>query len=287
MSNKDLLFEIAKHASIVEMQIKRLKKKPDDIHEMDIDMLAEKLKDLYSLVFELETGKSIKEIPDAPVVTVVEKPPLVEVKPEPEMPSPNAPEINMEAEESPEPDSPLEVESVKEEEINPEEPPSPSPDPDPTPDAQRPEPNPTPDAGRPEPDPLPDARRPEPDPLPDAGSPEPDAPKTTADLFTGATTIADSFQSAEDKSIAARVIPQAIEDLKMAIGINDKFLFINELFKGSPSEYNEAIEKLNASGELHNAESSLNTYKSQYDWSDQSEAYNRLKKIVHAKYMTS
>lgn len=275
MSNKDLLFEIAKHASIVEMHIQRLKKKPDDIHEMDIDMLAEKLKDLYSLVFELETEKSIKEIPDAPVVTVVEKTPLVEVKPEPEVPSPKAPEMITKAEDPPESD--------------------------PAPEAQRPEPNaqsPMPEARRPEPDPDPDpepevrspapeARSPEPDPEPNAQSPEPEVPKTTADLFTGATTIADSFQSTEDKSIAARVIPQAIEDLKMAIGINDKFLFINELFKGSPSEYNEAIEKLNTSGEFPDAETNLNTYKSQYDWSEQSEAYNRLKKIVHAKYMTS
>jgi len=264
MSNKDLLFKIAKHASIVEMHIQRLKKKPDEIHEIDIDMLTEKLKDLYLLVFELETGKAIKEIPDAPVVNIVEKPPLVEVKTEPEMPEPKAPEMKSDTPETT--DKGPEV--VVEPDLETKPPPRPTPR---TPDLES------------------EARSPEPESEshPEAQTPNPEPPKTTADLFTGATTIADSFQSEEDTSIAARVVPPAVEDLKMAIGINDKFLFINELFKGSPSDYNEAIEKLNSSDALPNAETTLNTYRSQYEWSDQSEAYNRLKKIVIAKYRTS
>jgi hypothetical protein len=70
----------------------------------------------------------------------------------------------------------------------------------------------------------------------------------------------------------------------MAIGINDKFLFINELFKGSPSDYNAAIDKLNSAPAMTEAEGTIMEYRSQFDWSDNSEAYNRLKKIVQAKF---
>ena len=71
MKNKALLEEIAKNNTIVEYHIKRLKKKPDQLHEIDIDMLTEKLKALYSLVHELETGKAIS-FPKQEIVEVAE-----------------------------------------------------------------------------------------------------------------------------------------------------------------------------------------------------------------------
>jgi hypothetical protein len=202
MNNKALLSEIAKQINILELHIKRLKNKSGEVHEIDIDLMAEKLKDLYSMVIELETGKAIQEI--------TEEEPIVEPEPDP-VPSPQDLEPVPETEETPK-------------------------------------------------------------------------AKTTADLFSGTTTIADSFQSQEDRSIAARVSPQSVDDLKMAIGINDKFLFINELFKGSPSDYNAAIDKLNSAPAMTEAETTIMEYRSQFDWSDNSEAYNRLKKIVQAKF---
>ncbi|MEN8224684.1 MAG: hypothetical protein ABFS05_04915 [Bacteroidota bacterium] len=253
MDNKDLLKEIAKHASIVDMHIKRLKKKPDKIHEIDIDMLAEKLKDLYSLVFELETGKAIEEIHDERPVAEPER----KAEPEPE------------SEPEPTPEPVIEQELQTETEVKKE--PQAEPEVKQTPQAEP--------VMEKEPEVLSEPEthdEPAPESVPE--------PKTTADLFTGATTIADTFQNEEDKSIAARVVPAAVKDLKMAIGINDKFLFINELFKGNPGEYNDALEQLNTAGAMTEAEASINTFRTKYDWSDQSEAYNRLKKIVQAKF---
>ena len=108
--------------------------------------------------------------------------------------------------------------------------------------------------------------------------------KTTADLFSGSATIADSFQEGEDKSIAANMVHQPVQDLKMAIGINDKFLFINELFGGSPTDYNEAIEKLNLAEGLPEAENTLAEYEEQHKWDGNSEASNRLKKLIEKKF---
>jgi hypothetical protein len=57
----------------------------------------------------------------------------------------------------------------------------------------------------------------------------------------------------------------------MTIGINDKFRFINELFKQNNGEYNIAIEQLNALNSWHEAELYLNSLKMIYNWKDNSE----------------
>jgi len=252
MSNTDLLKELAKHVSILEMHVKRLKSKPEGVHEIDIDMMAEKLKELYSLVLELETGNAISEINEDEGIADSQ---VIEDEPEPEP----------------------ESEPEKEREPIQEDIPTHKPEPEPV-SVQEPDPI--------EEDPTTPlaSQEPEMEVLTDAEEEVLEEPKTTADLFSETTTIADAYQSREDTSIAARVSPQTVEDLKMAIGINDKFLFINELFKGSPTEYNEAIDNLNAASALAEADNSMNNYRDRYEWSDQSEAYNRLKKIVQAKY---
>jgi len=49
----------------------------------------------------------------------------------------------------------------------------------------------------------------------------------------------------EDRSIGARMQQHPISNIKEAIGVNEKFLFINELFNGNIQAYNEAIASLN------------------------------------------
>ncbi|MBU0489955.1 MAG: hypothetical protein KKA07_09165 [Bacteroidetes bacterium] len=80
---------------------------------------------------------------------------------------------------------------------------------------------------------------------------------STPDLFSAASvTIADKFKekeslhdkiahNKEDKSVVSRLQQQPITDLKKSIGINDKFLFINELFNGSMNEYAAAVDHIN------------------------------------------
>ncbi len=54
----------------------------------------------------------------------------------------------------------------------------------------------------------------------------------------------DNFKT-EDSSLATQFTKAPISDLKSHIGINRKFLYINDLFKGSNEAYNAAIDKLN------------------------------------------
>ena len=55
------------------------------------------------------------------------------------------------------------------------------------------------------------------------------------------------------------------------IGVNDKFRFINELFKQNNSEYNIAIEQLNALKTWQDTEIYLNSLRTLYEWKNNNE----------------
>ena len=61
------------------------------------------------------------------------------------------------------------------------------------------------------------------------------------------TSINDSFASgAPEKTVADKLRQQPITDLKSAIGLNQKFLFMNDLFEGENEKFNDAINKINS-----------------------------------------
>lgn len=70
------------------------------------------------------------------------------------------------------------------------------------------------------------------------------------------------------KTLAEKHEHAAIKDLKDAIGVNQKYTFLNELFKGDVNEYAEAINYLNKCEDLSQAENYINTYLNEkYNWS--------------------
>ena len=88
----------------------------------------------------------------------------------------------------------------------------------------------------------------------------------------------------EDNSLAAKLQQNPIHDLKSAIGINDKFLFVNELFGGSMEKYNKSIENLNDLKTLNGAMIYLNELKIELQWNSSNEAYQKLKDLVSKKF---
>ncbi len=70
----------------------------------------------------------------------------------------------------------------------------------------------------------------------------------------------------EDKSIGTRMQQHPITSLKDVIGVNEKFLFINELFNGNIQDYHEAIAKLNEMKDIKAAFDYLNTLGMEYSW---------------------
>lgn len=97
-------------------------------------------------------------------------------------------------------------------------------------------------------------------------------------------TIADKMAMQEDASLAARLQRKSINDLKSAIGINEKFLFVNELFGGSMEKYNKSINLLNEVATLEGAKVCLDELKIELQWSSSSEAYAKLKDLVTRRF---
>lgn len=73
-----------------------------------------------------------------------------------------------------------------------------------------------------------------------------------------------------------------IGDLAKAIGINDKFLFIKELFDGDPARYSEAIQHLNLFSDLNDA---IIFLQDNYQWSENNEYAIKFIDLVRRKFI--
>jgi len=91
----------------------------------------------------------------------------------------------------------------------------------------------------------------------------------------------------EDRSIGTRLQMTPITSLKDAIGVNEKFLFINELFGGNIQVYNEAIARLNSFGDMHEAFDYLNELNDLLTWDESRSAQTieKLANFVQRRYM--
>ena len=101
--------------------------------------------------------------------------------------------------------------------------------------------------------------------------------------FEMAETLGESFMQ-EDHSLAAKLQQNPVHDLKSVIGINDKFLFVNELFGGSMEKYNKSIENLNDLKTMNGAMIYLNELKIELQWNSSNEAYQKLAELVKRKF---
>jgi hypothetical protein len=122
---------------------------------------------------------------------------------------------------------------------------------------------------------------------------------STGDLFSGISTLTlgDTLKqekqtihdklalsNKEDKSVASKLQNNPISDIKKAIGINEKFQFINELCKGNIQDYNEIINSLNNFSSKDEALEYYQQLKEKYSWSDDLESAKTLLDIIIRRY---
>lgn len=78
---------------------------------------------------------------------------------------------------------------------------------------------------------------------------------------------------------------QRIKDIKSAISLNDKLLFIKDLFNGYSLAYSEAIELLNRFGNFADADQFLkNNYAIKNNWESKKETVSKLYAILRKRY---
>lgn len=104
--------------------------------------------------------------------------------------------------------------------------------------------------------------------------------------------IADKFKSSQfrnetiaektaGKDISSKIQSKPIDDIKRAIGLNDKFLFIKELFDGDSDLYNEAVNTIN---QADNYIEALNYMKANFTWDYESDEVTYFLEIVKRKF---
>jgi hypothetical protein len=105
------------------------------------------------------------------------------------------------------------------------------------------------------------------------------------DLFTSEkSAFNDKLKEAREQSLGPRGGPSAPADIKSLININDKFLFINELFDGDYKEYSHAIEIFNNFEEKGEAFEFLESLLKDNLWNSASPAFQKLKEIVEKRF---
>ena len=100
-----------------------------------------------------------------------------------------------------------------------------------------------------------------------------------------APTLGDLLEKSEDNSLAARLQRKPVSDLISAIGINDKFLFLNELFGGSMEKYNKSIRSLNSFSTLLGAKTYMSELQIEFQWDCDTDAYKKLADLVERRFI--
>ncbi|PTQ99226.1 hypothetical protein C8P68_10242 [Mucilaginibacter yixingensis] len=77
---------------------------------------------------------------------------------------------------------------------------------------------------------------------------------------------------------------QSISDLKSAISLNDKLLYVKDLFNGYSLAYSEAIEILNRFKSFEEADSFLKSYSTKNHWADKPATTEKFYALLHKRY---
>lgn len=123
--------------------------------------------------------------------------------------------------------------------------------------------------------------------LPDSDArPSETAPETPARPMSINEMLAAQLKGAKAASPAAGMgKPERITDIKSAISLNDKLLFIKDLFNGYSLAYSEAIELLNRYDDLDAAKDFLQSnYAAKNNWAEKSDTADKLYAILEKRF---
>lgn len=82
--------------------------------------------------------------------------------------------------------------------------------------------------------------------------------------------------------VSTKLQNKPIADLARAIGINDKFIFIKELFDGDSAKYSETVNQLNSFSDLNDA---IIFLQDNFQWSEDSESAAKFIDLVRRKFI--
>ncbi|MEI6020414.1 MAG: hypothetical protein WCR21_04735 [Bacteroidota bacterium] len=120
--------------------------------------------------------------------------------------------------------------------------------------------------------------------MPSAKTTQTEKPNLNNDLPLQSHESAKTNNAAETKASENIVSEIKPATKPLAIAINDKFRFINELFLHNAAEYNIAIEQINNLNSWTDCDLYLSSLKQLYHWQDQNEVAKQLFALVKKRF---
>jgi len=106
-----------------------------------------------------------------------------------------------------------------------------------------------------------------------------------ADKFQSKTYMHDTFtKGSSDKNVSSKMKSKPITDINSAIGLNDKFVYVRELFNGNKDQFVETIQLLNNFDTFENA---LDYLQENFKWDYEEPIVVKLVELVRRKYTSS
>lgn len=100
-------------------------------------------------------------------------------------------------------------------------------------------------------------------------------------------TINENYASSQQpESLGEKLTRSKIKDLKEAIALNQKFLFINELFDGDKEKYDTVLDKINGCETLLEVKAYLSSEVSAYSkWDKEAQAVQQFNSLIERKFL--
>lgn len=94
----------------------------------------------------------------------------------------------------------------------------------------------------------------------------------------------ESLAEEDTLSVEDKLNQQPIENIFASIGLNERYLYANELFNGNLSSFKEAMESIEQKGSWEEANVSLEGFSKEYNWEEDSELATALLTFVKRKF---
>jgi len=106
------------------------------------------------------------------------------------------------------------------------------------------------------------------------------------DNSTVSPSLNDRFAQAETSSLADQLSKQPIKDLINAIGLNEKFLFVEQLFNNDADAYKEQLKILNSMSSFDEAINYINNQlKNKFEWKLKGTVEKKFIRIIERRYL--
>ena len=129
---------------------------------------------------------------------------------------------------------------------------------------------------------------PAPRPIPPTVFPEPPRPKAAIKpLIKPANERVEQselFEEKMGKELSDKLSESPLDDIKKGMNINDRIIFMRELFGGNQAEFDAAVNILNNSGSFEVARRELSELAAQFDWASKAAQAKPFIRLVRRRY---